>query len=153
MALYKSDQKQFGYNLTSGGEDCFKPSEETRARMRKPKSKQGKLNMSLNHADFRGERNPMYGKTFSDGHREKISKALTGRKLPEAQVLKMRSRKGTVFSYSKKVIQMLPDGEHVNAFDTITIAAEKTGCARQLISKCCSGKRKTTGGYRWKYAG
>ncbi len=36
-------------------------------------------------------------------------------------------------------------------FDSISHAARECGCYPQNISKCCRGKLKTTGGYRWEY--
>lgn len=46
-------------------------------------SEETKLKMSLNHADFSGKNNPMYGKPVSDKTKKKISEALKGRKLSE----------------------------------------------------------------------
>lgn len=70
------------------------PSEETRQKMSISHSgennywfgrnlpEETKKLISLNHADVSGENNPMWGETFSDEHRAKISKALTGKKSP-----------------------------------------------------------------------
>jgi group I intron endonuclease len=48
---FKTNDRKYGYNLTAGGDGAegYRHSEETR-----------KL-MSKNHADFKGEKNPMYG--------------------------------------------------------------------------------------------
>jgi hypothetical protein len=36
-------------------------------------------------------------------------------------------------------------------YSSIHTAAKETGLSRVKISECCSGKRKRTGGYHWKY--
>ena len=36
-------------------------------------------------------------------------------------------------------------------FANATQAGKSTGIARQHINACCNGKRKTAGGYQWKY--
>lgn len=51
----------------------------------------------------------------------------------------------------KRVRQMTKDGETINEYDSITEAANCLGLQVSLISHCCSGKRKTTGGYRWSF--
>jgi group I intron endonuclease len=57
-----------GYNMTMGGDGCFgwRHSDESREKMKK------------NHADVRGEKNPMYGikRYLSDETKEKISNSI-----------------------------------------------------------------------------
>lgn len=52
------------YNKTDGGDSNFglKHAEESKRKMRKPRSEKTKERMRKNHADFRGEKNPNYGK-------------------------------------------------------------------------------------------
>lgn len=52
---------------------------------------------------------------------------------------------------SKPIYQMSLDGEIINEFDSATIAAKETKVKRQKISCCCTGTRKTAGGYKWKH--
>lgn len=47
-------------------------SEDTKTKMRKPKTNNHKLNMKLNHADFSGVNNPNYGKKHSAETKEKM---------------------------------------------------------------------------------
>lgn len=54
IACYKTNQKDFGYNISNGGECIGKHSEET------------KLKMKENHADFSGENHPLYGRHHSE---------------------------------------------------------------------------------------
>lgn len=75
-----------GYNLTRGGDGLFGhiATPETREKMgnsgrgRKHTDETRKL-MSENHADFKGENHPNYGKSMSDEQKKKISVANTGK--------------------------------------------------------------------------
>jgi hypothetical protein len=52
---------------------------------------------------------------------------------------------------SRKVDQLTLDGQQLATFDCISDAARKTNAIRQDISKVCKGKRKSSGGYLWRY--
>ncbi len=52
----------------------------------------------------------------------------------------------------RKVSQSTLNGELKIVFFSQMDAARKTGISRANIQKCCSGKRKTAGGYNWSYA-
>lgn len=51
----------------------------------------------------------------------------------------------------KSVVRLTMDGERVDEFPSATAAAEQLGLQSSLISACCIGKRKSTGGYRWAF--
>jgi len=53
--------------------------------------------------------------------------------------------------HSKKVKQYTLDGKLINTFKSIKYASQVTGAWDRHISAVCKGKRKTTGGYIWKY--
>lgn len=53
--------------------------------------------------------------------------------------------------FTRKVNQYDKNGNLLNTFDSIKIASIKTGANDRHISSVCRGKRKTTGGYVWKY--
>ena len=49
-------------------------------------------------------------------------------------------------------VEMLTeDGEHVSYFDSMSEAAEKSGCPLSSIHQCCYGRQETTNGYRFKF--
>ncbi len=52
---------------------------------------------------------------------------------------------------TKCVEQYTLDGKFVECFQTIKEASDKIGRDYSTIAKCCRGKRKTCGGYNWKY--
>lgn len=58
----------------------------------------------------------------------------------------------TVKSAVARVVgQYDKEGNKVAEYNTITKAAEIVGCPASKISAVCKGKRKTSGGYIWKY--
>lgn len=52
---------------------------------------------------------------------------------------------------SKPVLQFSKTEEFISEYSSISEAERQTGCKNQSISACCKGKRKSCGGYIWKY--
>lgn len=50
----------------------------------------------------------------------------------------------------KAVYQCAKNGEEVRKFESLK-EAEKEGFNHSAISECCYGKRKTHGGYKWRF--
>ena len=120
------------------------------------------------------------GKKFSEEHKKKISEAMKGRKLSEQHIKKMsESRKGKNHSQESKkkmseamkgrkfsdehkkkigesnkipVIQYSKEGEFIKQWPSLTDASESLGIHHGNISKVCKGKRKTAGGFIWKFS-
>lgn len=51
----------------------------------------------------------------------------------------------------KPVLQFTKNNEFVKRYNSITEASRETEIACSNISQCCSGKRKSAGGFIWKY--
>jgi hypothetical protein len=51
----------------------------------------------------------------------------------------------------RKVEQYALDGTYLKTFDSLSLAAKEINGASGNIGKCCIGKRKSVGGYIWKY--
>ena len=145
IAFYKSSDKAFGYNMTTGGECCHMTEE----------AKQ-KLSKAL-----MGNKNG-FGKPCSKEKAEKISKAQLGKKVTEETRLKQSiaaSKRHVPCSDSKKIKlqNSYPKMKKVYCLETNTIYKSVQECARQLnlqatlVSKVCKGKSLTTGGYHLKY--
>jgi len=62
----------------------------------------------------------------------------------------MKSGKNT--KTSKKVSQYTKEGELIKTHYSIHEAGRCTGVGFQNISKCCNGKRKSIGGFVWRFA-
>lgn len=116
-----------GYNITKGGESAngWHPSEETIKKMRQ------------NHADFRGENNPNYGKHFSEEHRKKLSENhadVSGKNHPRA--------KSVICLTTKRIFHTAKEG------------SKYYGAGH--VVECCQGKLKSAGKYNgeklvWRY--
>lgn len=49
------------------------------------------------------------------------------------------------------VVQLDLSNTYITKFNSLTEAEKATGIPHQNISKCCSGKLKTAGGFKWRY--
>ena len=89
ITFYKSNQREFGYNISNGGSSLGMHSEESKRKM--SESRKGL---------FAGEKNPMWHKEVAPETRQKISNALKGRKQPREFVErcseKRRGQKRTI---------------------------------------------------------
>lgn len=52
---------------------------------------------------------------------------------------------------NRQVAQLTKDGVLVKIWDTQKEASEVTKIPQQNISKCCNGKLKSAGGFRWVF--
>ena len=150
---YRSSHKKFGYNVENGGNTAGTHSEETKMKIsraqkgrkitgthlenmrrasktrKKPYiSKEKRIEINKKLSEIRkGDKNPMYGRI--------------GEKCP------MHYKTGAKNHYAKSII-CVDTGE---IFDCMEDAARKYNLSANLISKCCRGKQKTTGGLMFKY--
>lgn len=85
IAFYKSNQREYGYNISNGGECLGKHSEETKQKMRD------------NHADFSGENHPRYGK-----HHSEKTKDILSQKAKERYEKNGHPSKGRIMSEEQK---------------------------------------------------
>lgn len=69
----------------------------------------------------------------------------------ELNNFKIREPKHTKENNRKKIYQLDLNNNILNLFNSLSIASENTGVPIQNISQCAGGKRKTAGGYIWKY--
>lgn len=81
IALYKSNQREFGYNIANGGNTIGTHSELSKQKM--SMSRKGK---------YTGSKNPMYNKHLSEQSRHKISIANKGRKRTQEAIKKTASK-------------------------------------------------------------
>ena len=161
---YNTTNKNFGYNLKSGGRHS-KMSEETRMKISKSKmghkvTMQTRIKISKNHADFSGDKNPRYGKHCSEETKKKIrennkSEGRIGVKKPPETIKKMIDNhadfSGDKNPKAKKVVQLSLDNHYINTFSTLVEAGKSIGQKSSNITVCCQNINRTAGGYKWRY--
>ena len=128
------DSVENGYNTSSYDAWSYSWTEEHRKKISesltgKHLSEEHRKKLSDNHADFRGEKHPMFGKHLSEETKNKIKENIP----------------------SKPVLQFSKSGEFISEYPSTMEAERKTGCYHTNISACCKGKYKSTGGFIWKY--
>lgn len=96
-----------------------------------------------------GEDHWSYGKERSQQHRERLSESMKGKFLAEKNPFYGKKHSAeTKIKMSKPVVQLSKDGTFIAEFQSVA-DAEKIG--GHHVSCCCTGKRKTAGGYKWMY--
>lgn len=83
------------------------------------------------------EHHPMYGKHHTEEAKKRNSESRKGKCT------------GTNNPKSRKVAQYTLDGTFIKEYDYIKQAMNETGA--KAITAVCKGRRKTSGGYIWKY--
>ena len=159
-----------GYNTSTYGSGNYKRTEKTRKKMSEARigitlSEESKKKMSESKT---GEKNPMFGKHHSEETRKKMSEAKIGITLSEEHKKKISESKtgeknpmfGKHFSEEHRkhlseakgingILQFSKEGEFIAEYPSIMEAERTTGCNH--ICECCKGKRKSCGGYIWRY--
>lgn len=154
--LYNTMNRDYGYNLKSGGQDRNYVTDDIKKKIsiankkyydEHPEAKTQKANAAYKQwqnpdikAKILGENNGMYGKTHSPEVREKISKAQKGR---------ASKHRNTTPVFCVELDRLFVDA--VTACNEIGLNKTRAG----NIHEVCKGirNRKTVGGYHWKYIG
>lgn len=170
---YNSTDEKFGYNMTDGGEGMsgVHPSQETREKMSIAKKGKTPWNKGV-----KGQVAWNKGQPHSAETKMKISNSQKGR-TPWNKGTKgvMNAwNKGMVGQYSQETIEKMTIAnrsvekinrtKEVNSvavylvelnkiYPSIEIAHQETKVHKGNIVQVCKGKRKTAGGYHWRYAG
>jgi group I intron endonuclease len=140
-----------GYNLKEGGGANGKLSEDTKQKMRKPKSEGHiqKMRKPKSEGHIQKMRFPK-----SKEHIQKLSEAALG--IPKSEEHKRKiseARRGVKNHNSKKVYQYGLKGNFIGSFGSCEEAArhlgEKYG---STISMCARSKIKTAYGFKWSYS-
>lgn len=169
IKLYNSNNRKYGYNHSIGGENGSKGSNWDMSEEAKEKDRQAHL----------GEKNGMfgkkpwnYGKHMTKEYKEKISKAKKGTK-PWNKGKQLSDEHKEKVSISTKIAMQRPEVKEklhkkkkINdkhtwkkvvcietniIYESIHEAERKTKCRNSDIVAVCKGKRKTCGGYHWRY--
>lgn len=85
-------------------------------------------------------------------HKENDSNPLSRKHRSEKHSKYWLGKFGGSNASSKQVVQLTKNGSFVKKWACMSEAERELNMPHQLISKCCLGKRKTTGGFKWVYA-
>jgi len=142
--------KGIGYNMTSGGDNALH-SKETIEKLRQanlgkimPEETRKKISQSLT------------GHSHSEESKKKMSEAGKGRKHSEESKEKMSlfrtGRNGIQSPKSKKVVQLDKiTGEEIACWFSMGVVMDVLKISAPMICAVCKGKRKTSGGFKWRY--
>ena len=158
IALYKANDREFGYNIFIGGNLGYlggKHSEETRRKMSEKtkgrkvsedtKRKLSIINSGVNH--------PQYGKHRSEETKRKLHEAHKGRKLSGERLEQtLKCRELGLEVWRRPVIQLTLNDEYIQTFDSAATAEKVTGVYSSNIAKACKGKLSRAGKFHWRYA-
>ena len=138
----KSDNEQYGYNISAGGKNNTQ-TEESRILI----SQSLKAHYSDENARQKLSQARL-GHYVSVETKRKLSNAANARcgTLQGKQQLAAALKKSNAVR-SKRIICVDTNEEYESAAD----AWRKTGINKGNIASVCSGKRKTAGGYEWRY--
>ena len=117
----------------------------------------------------KGENNPMYGKTHTDKVKEEQSLRVSGANHPmfgkkhdEETIKLIREKRKVVVDQekmneesrqrnNKSILQYSLDGEFIEEFESIKVAAEVTGLSESLIGKTCRGVVKNPRKFMFRF--
>lgn len=172
IAQNKSNQREFGYNKSTGGEhsgsgakrtpeQCKAISDRMQGRVLRDETKQ-KLRVALTGRKATVETraklsNARKGKKHSPEHIAHRVAALKGKKRNEeickkfSEVQKGKAT-GDKNGRARAVNQFDKDGNFIACYACIKFAAQATGANAQSIKDNCRGRYKTAGGFVWRYA-
>lgn len=143
IALFRSNEREYGYNLTSGGG--------------------GRLGYKHTEASKRKMSKSATGKKKSDEHRKNISIANKKRfqdpKQRELLASLQKGRKHTrehidkcIAKRLKEVYQLDLDGNIIKSFSSLQEASIETNISDTYICNVCRGRNNSAKGYKWRYA-
>ena len=126
IALWKTQDPKYGYNMTSGGDGSpgFHPSAESRAKMSFAQRRE-----NLSPETRRRKSEAMHNRKLSDEHKRRIGAG-----------------------NSKRIHMFDKVGNFIRAFSSAKEAEEELNISHSHISQCCHNIRMSAGGYVWKFA-
>lgn len=128
IAEYKSNELNYGYNQSCGGECSTFGCKWTDEHKRKTS-------------------NSLKGHIVSETTRNKIRQA----RFQQKNLNLVGAKKGKNNPRAKRIIVFDNNGTIINVFETIKDASTFYGVCHQSISDCCRGKLKTVKGYIFAY--
>jgi predicted GIY-YIG superfamily endonuclease len=155
IAEHKSNQREFGYNMSTGGEQGTRG---VRGAAVWNKGKSGCYSQEARERISAGLR--MHYQTHSNTSATKFVKGQTAWNKGQTTSAETRAKQslakknivGEKNHNSKPVLQYTLSGEFVKRYVSATEASAALALkSRNSVLNCCKGKAKTAGGYMWKF--
>lgn len=172
MVVFKMlNIRDFGYNCSTGGEDGNAGNKHSEETIRKMKiAAKGRI---ISEEQKSKISKTLKGRKLSKETIKKLSDRRIGTKLSEETKKKISDKKsGRVWSDAERkalsehlnelhemVLPKLHESRKIKVvnidtneiFESVSEAGRKIGKNPANITQCCKGKRKTCGGFHWKY--
>jgi group I intron endonuclease len=132
IKLYKSYNKEFGYNMTEGGDN------DPKCNLGRKFSEEHKKNMSI----------ALLGRKFSEDTLENMSKAQRRRYKHDEKLRDILKNNDVL---KKKTLQYDLKGNFVRCWESIRSASDILGVDDSNISRACNREWKTSAGFIWRY--
>lgn len=165
----RSDEEKAYHSVIMKKHWASKEYRDLRAKINADEEHRRKVSLSLS-----GEKNGMFGKTHTVESRKKMSDSRTGeknfwfgktksedyrKKIRQASLdyhkhheISDATRQKISDSIKVKIKQFSLDDVFIAEYDSPSVAASYIKVDASCIVKCCKGKRKTAGGFHWKYS-
>lgn len=128
IAKFKSNNRDFGYNLDNGGFANNKMSSQTK--MKISQSKKG-------------------CKGFTGKHKQESKEKM---RVARINYMKRKeNRENLITKMGKAIIQFDKYGNFIKEWRSARDAQKETKISHSHIGECCNNKRKSAGGYIWKF--
>ena len=166
---YKATDRRYGYNQKSGGEKGSQLNDEVRQRMSENKKKyylehpEARENISLRvkgfkHSDEARIKMSIAAKNrhykLTDEWKQKIGDANKKRLMSDLKLYEDAVNRciQNGMKTANPVIQFDMNGVEIARYKSCKDAGKENGLNGGNISRCCKGRCKTCGGYKWQYA-
>lgn len=93
----------------------------------------------------------MTGKHHTEATKEKLRNRIVSDETKHKMSLNHADVSGAKNPSAKPIRQLDLEGNIIEEFAYATLASKKLNIDLSSIIKCCKGKHKTAGGYKWEY--
>jgi len=155
ITKYKSNNSEFGYNVSKGG---WKPLmlSSTREKLRQANlgKKQSDETKEKRAQKLRGRKRPDTSRLMSErtGNKNPNYGKKASQKTREALLYYSQYRQfGANNPCARIILQFDKDGNFIKEFSSIIEAVNELKLKSNHVTECCQGKYKTAHGFIWKY--
>lgn len=146
ISKLKSNQRKFGFNISSGGESKSGTKISEWQKQRISEASKGRVVSE----ETRQKLSIATKKSWKNSERIKLMRKINTGKL-NPQYGKIKTDEEKILCGAKSVIQFNMNQEVLSVYISLHSASEKTGIARCGIANCCNGKAKQAGGFLWEW--